>query len=176
MSGSSTPTPTFSTVRVLGHQPTAYDVVIGRGIVGDLPVALTRLAPRTKTFVVVTDDVVALLHWPTLESAFAAAGWRTPRQYVGERQADNTNKMAAPSTALSVVQISIGAGGERNKSRTAKARVEDFMLAAGCHRDCVVIALGGGIVGDLAGYVAATFMRGIDFVQVRGVDGWVGIE
>ena len=56
--------------------------------------------------------------------------------------------------------------GERFKTRETWAAVTDQMLAAGFGRDAAVIALGGGVVGDLAGFVAATFMRGIPFVQV----------
>lgn len=56
--------------------------------------------------------------------------------------------------------------GEANKTRKTWAAVTDDMLGAGLGRDAVVIALGGGVVGDLAGFVAATFMRGVPFVQV----------
>ncbi|KAH7105824.1 Pentafunctional AroM protein [Auriculariales sp. MPI-PUGE-AT-0066] len=56
--------------------------------------------------------------------------------------------------------------GENSKSRETKAKVEDWLLANACTRDTVVIALGGGVIGDLAGFIAATFMRGVRFVQV----------
>jgi len=56
--------------------------------------------------------------------------------------------------------------GESNKTRDTWARLTDQMLAKGYGRDSAVIALGGGVVGDLAGFVAATFMRGIPVVQV----------
>jgi 3-dehydroquinate synthase len=56
--------------------------------------------------------------------------------------------------------------GESNKTRDTWARLTDQMLAKGYGRDSAVVALGGGVVGDLAGFVAATFMRGIPFVQV----------
>jgi 3-dehydroquinate synthase len=56
--------------------------------------------------------------------------------------------------------------GESNKTRETWGRLTDQMLAKGYGRDCVVIALGGGVVGDLAGFVAATFMRGIPVVQI----------
>ena len=56
--------------------------------------------------------------------------------------------------------------GESNKTRDTWARLTDQMLAKGYRRDSAVIALGGGVVGDLAGFVAATFMRGIPVVQV----------
>ena len=56
--------------------------------------------------------------------------------------------------------------GESNKTRETWSRLTDQMLAKGYGRDSAVIALGGGVVGDLAGFVAATYMRGIPVVQV----------
>lgn len=56
--------------------------------------------------------------------------------------------------------------GESNKTRETWSRLTDQLLARGFGRDSAVIALGGGVVGDLAGFVAATFMRGIPIVQV----------
>jgi 3-dehydroquinate synthase len=56
--------------------------------------------------------------------------------------------------------------GEEHKTRASWARLTDEMLDAGCGRDTTVVALGGGVVGDLAGFVAATFMRGVPVVQV----------
>ncbi|KAH7311776.1 Shikimate dehydrogenase [Stachybotrys elegans] len=56
--------------------------------------------------------------------------------------------------------------GEASKNRDTKAEIEDWMLSQQCTRDTVVIALGGGVIGDMIGYVAATFMRGVRFVQV----------
>ncbi|RCI07428.1 hypothetical protein L249_3776 [Ophiocordyceps polyrhachis-furcata BCC 54312] len=56
--------------------------------------------------------------------------------------------------------------GEASKCRETKAEIEDWMLSQNCTRDTVLIALGGGVIGDMIGYVAATFMRGIRFVQV----------
>lgn len=56
--------------------------------------------------------------------------------------------------------------GESSKSRARKAAIEDEMFAAGVGRDATIVAVGGGVVGDLAGYIAATYMRGIEIVQV----------
>lgn len=56
--------------------------------------------------------------------------------------------------------------GEASKSRETKAEIEDWLLSQQCTRDTVIIALGGGVMGDMIGYVAATFMRGVRFVQV----------
>ena len=58
--------------------------------------------------------------------------------------------------------------GETSKSRETKAKIEDWLLSQEppCGRDTVILALGGGVIGDLVGYVAATYMRGVRFVQV----------
>jgi 3-dehydroquinate synthase len=56
--------------------------------------------------------------------------------------------------------------GEHEKTRERWARLTDQLLAAGCGRDTTVVALGGGVIGDLAGFVAATYMRGVPVVQV----------
>ena len=56
--------------------------------------------------------------------------------------------------------------GERHKTRQTWAELSDQMIAAGLGRDTVVVALGGGVTGDLAGFVAATYLRGVPLVQV----------
>lgn len=56
--------------------------------------------------------------------------------------------------------------GENNKNRETKAAVEDFLLTEGCTRDTVILAVGGGVIGDMIGFVAATFMRGVRVIQV----------
>jgi len=63
----------------------------------------------------------------------------------------------------SVIRIPAG---EKYKNRETWAWVTDEMLAQGFGRDSAIVAVGGGVVGDLAGFVAATYMRGIPFVQV----------
>lgn len=56
--------------------------------------------------------------------------------------------------------------GEQNKTRETWARLSDQLMVAGHRRDSVFIALGGGVTGDLAGFIAATYLRGVPFVQV----------
>ena len=57
-------------------------------------------------------------------------------------------------------------GGERNKTRRSKERLEDALLALGADRDSLLIAMGGGVVTDLVGFTAATYMRGIPWIAV----------
>ncbi|MBI3766041.1 MAG: 3-dehydroquinate synthase [Ignavibacteriales bacterium] len=56
--------------------------------------------------------------------------------------------------------------GERSKSRRSKELLENNLLALGANRDSLIVALGGGMVGDLAGFVAATLLRGIPYIQI----------
>lgn len=89
-----------------------------------------------------------------------------------EKTTPYQNLIAAFEARISVVrpgsrllQYSVHPG-ENNKSRETKAQVEDFLLTKGCTRDTVIIAVGGGVVGDMIGFVAATFMRGVRVIQV----------
>ncbi len=63
------------------------------------------------------------------------------------------------------VDLFVFAAGEKSKTRETKARIEDAMLEKGYRRDCAIIAVGGGVVTDLAGFVAGTFGRGIPFIN-----------
>ena len=119
-----------------GFQP--YDVLIGQGLMADLGVRVGALAQgRT---VIVTDETVAALHGPTVLAALEAAGVRA-------------RLLTVPP-------------GETSKSFAELERVIDRLLAFGLDRRDLIVALGGGVVGDLAGLAAALYMRGIDFVQV----------
>jgi 3-dehydroquinate synthase len=72
----------------------------------------------------------------------------------------------AASCAPAPVSVHTIPAGEASKTRKNWSRLTDELLDAGFGRDSAIIALGGGVVGDLAGFVAATYMRGIPFVQV----------
>lgn len=63
------------------------------------------------------------------------------------------------------VDLFVFAAGEKSKTRETKARIEDAMLEKGYRRDCCIIAVGGGVVTDLAGFVAGTFGRGVPFIN-----------
>ena len=76
--------------------------------------------------------------------------------------AANVESQFEPGT----VEVLTVSAGEGSKTRDMWSRLTDQMLGKGYGRDSTVIALGGGVVGDLAGFVAATFMRGIPVVQV----------
>jgi shikimate kinase/3-dehydroquinate synthase len=118
---------------------TTYDVVIGEHL---LDRAGALLAPRLpqKRAVVVSDETVAALHLPTLMEGLAKTGVITS-------------------------QIIVPAG-EASKSLESYLGVLDQLLEARVERRTSVIALGGGVVGDLAGFAAATALRGVPFVQI----------
>lgn len=107
---------------------------------------LTNL--ESSTYVLITDTNLGSLYIESFQSAF-----RTAAQEKGS------------SSRLLVHQIPPG---ESSKSRQTKDGIEDWLLSQSppCGRDTVIIALGGGVVGDLTGFVAATYMRGVRFVQV----------
>lgn len=106
-------------------------------------IARTVLAELpASTYVLITDSNLSKSHLPPLQAAFA-----------------NVN----PSAKLLTHVIPPG---EQSKSRATKATIEDWLLEQRCTRDTVLLALGGGVVGDLIGFVAATFMRGLRFCQI----------
>jgi 3-dehydroquinate synthase len=117
----------------------SYDIVIGEGLLAE---AGQRIGPllRRKVTAIVTDENVARHHLATLEGSLAAEGIRCPA-------------IVLPA-------------GEATKSFRHLAEVCDGLLAAGIERRDRVIALGGGVIGDLAGFAAAILRRGVDFIQV----------
>lgn len=64
-----------------------------------------------------------------------------------------------------IVDLFVIPAGEKSKTRETKAKVEDAMLEKGYRRDCCIIAVGGGVVTDLAGFIAGTFARGVPFIN-----------
>ncbi len=117
----------------------AYDVAIGRGLLGSLGARIARLRPGSKA-AIVTDTNVARHHLAAAEASLRAAG-------------------------VESASVSVPAG-ESTKSFAMLERVCDSLLAARVERGDVVVALGGGVVGDLAGFAASIVRRGVDYVQV----------
>jgi 3-dehydroquinate synthase len=119
----------------------SYHVQVQPGLLKDIGALASRLTPG-HTFALVTDEHVAE-RWlePVLKSFEHAAPWARVLSYA-----------ITP--------------GEAQKTRDTWAAVTDWLLRHRCSRDTTVIALGGGVVGDLAGFVAATFLRGVPVIQV----------
>lgn len=85
---------------------------------------------------------------------------KTTKKLFGLKLAKNLSRQKIKTILLSVPD------GESSKTQKFKTYLEQEMLKARCDRQTVILALGGGVVGDLAGFVAATYMRGIPYIQL----------
>ena len=117
----------------------AYEIVIGRGVLASLGERIKALRPAAKV-AIVTDATVAKHHLPAAERALKSAG--------------------IESSAIIVPE------GEGSKNYATFETVCEAIIAAHIERGDLIVALGGGVIGDLAGYAAASVRRGLDFVQV----------
>ena len=118
----------------------SYDIEIGRGLSDTLISDIKNgLCGRIKKFAVVTDSIVEPLYAKGIYEKLISAGYSADMFVIPE--------------------------GEKSKTRAMKEFVEDAMLEKGYRRDCCVIAVGGGVVSDLAGFVAGTFGRGVPFIN-----------
>ncbi|KAH0258049.1 AROM pentafunctional protein, ARO1, partial [Aureobasidium melanogenum] len=129
-------------VSILGKESIIIDYGLWKNFV--VPDLLENVS--SGTYILITDTNIGALYTPAFEAAFN----------------EHTSKLDNAPRLLTY-QV---APGESSKSRSTKAAVEDWMLSQGVTRDSVVIALGGGVIGDMIGFVAATYMRGVRFVQV----------
>jgi 3-dehydroquinate synthase len=128
------------TIRVplVEQRDASYDIRIGRGLLRELPALLA--AGPTARYAVISDSHVGKLYGEKLVAELQGAGVRA--------------------------ELITFPAGEWNKTRETWSALSDRLLAARFGRDGAVIALGGGVVGDVAGFVAATYLRGIPWVQV----------
>jgi 3-dehydroquinate synthase len=117
----------------------AYDILIGRGVIDSAGAEIARRLPGVRA-AVVTDQTVARLHLARLKESLSAAG-------------------------IEAAEVVIPPG-EESKSFDRLAFTADAILAARIERNDIVVALGGGVVGDLAGFAAAIVRRGMRVVQV----------
>jgi 3-dehydroquinate synthase len=122
---------------VLGAR--SYDILIGRGVLASLGARAARLRPKAKA-AIVTDENVAQKHLTAAMETLSASG------------------IAASSIVVPA--------GEASKSIAQFEKVCDALLAAKIERGDLVVALGGGVIGDLAGFAASAVRRGLDFIQV----------
>jgi 3-dehydroquinate synthase len=117
----------------------SYEILIGPGLLREAGRLMAGTIARPRAFIV-SDDVVAALHLRTLETALDEAGIAHMKHLVP--------------------------AGEASKDFRTLEDLADAMLAARLERSTTVVALGGGVVGDLAGFAAAIVLRGVDFVQL----------
>ncbi|MGD0561555.1 MAG: 3-dehydroquinate synthase [Roseiarcus sp.] len=117
----------------------AYKILIGDGLVESAGEHIARLAPGAQC-AIVTDETVAALHLEKLTRSLARAGLKTA--------------------------VIVCPPGEATKSYAEFARVSDALIGAHIERRDIVVAFGGGVIGDLAGFCAACLRRGVRFVQM----------
>lgn len=117
----------------------SYDILVGEQLIAT---AGAQLAPLLKSprVLVVTDSTVAKLHLPALERSLSQAGIES--------------------------EAFVLPAGEATKNFSNLANLCSRLLAAKIDRDTLLVALGGGVVGDITGFAAAILLRGIDFVQI----------
>ena len=116
-----------------------YQIAIGRGVMASLGERIRRLRPGARV-AIVADERVAALHLDAAKTSLAAA------------TIDSSVIVVPP--------------GESSKSYPIFEKVCEEVIAARIERNDLIVALGGGVVGDLAGFVAASVRRGLDYVQV----------
>ena len=117
----------------------AYDILIGTGLLSQAGALIAPFLARPRV-AVVSDENVAVLHLDTLRAGLDAVG-------------------------ISMVNLTLPAG-EATKSWPHFTRTVEWLLEEKIERRDVVIALGGGVIGDLVGFAAAVLRRGVRFVQV----------
>src|SRR4051812_9537355 len=116
----------------------SYPIHIGRGLLDSAELYAPHVKGRQAA--IVSNEVVAPLYLARAKAALERAGGRP-------------------------IDIVVSDGEQAKDWRTLQ-QVFDALLAARCGRDCVIVALGGGVVGDLAGFAAAIYQRGVDYLQV----------
>lgn len=118
----------------------SYEIEIGFGLQQQFIKDIKNgLVGEIKKFAVITDSVVKDLYAEKIYQSLLEQGY-TADLFVFE-------------------------AGEKSKTRKTKENIEDAMLEKGYRRDCCIIAVGGGVVTDLAGFVAGTFGRGVPFIN-----------
>ena len=114
----------------------SYPILIGSGLLSE--VRIIRELIRARQVLVITNDIVAPLYFSLLEKAI---------------DTDELRTLVLPD-------------GEEQKSLETFAKILNALMEHGFHRDACLVALGGGVIGDIGGFAAACYQRGIDYVQV----------
>ena len=127
---------------ILGKESIHIGFQLWNHIVNDL----LKHTPSS-TYAVISDTNVGPLYGARLQQAFEEAS------------------MSLKRSSFRLISYYIPPG-ESSKTRETKSLLEDWLLKNECTRDTVIIAMGGGVIGDMIGFVAATFMRGVRFIQI----------
>lgn len=152
------------------HALGQYDVCVEPGILLSLPELLQGPLGKRK-LVLITDDIVGRYYDEWTRAT-------TEARALGARSSDAGIRLRCEA------RLTFPAG-EESKTRETWLRLTDEMLTQGLDRHAAIVALGGGVVGDLAGFVAATYLRGVPYAQVpttllamldASVGGKVGVD
>ena len=117
-----------------------YDVIIERGILNQVGKLVKKILPKAESCVIVSDSNVAPVYAETVKQSLETAGYRAA--------------------------INIFPAGEENKRLPAIVGMYEAFTQAELSRSDFAVALGGGVTGDMCGFAAATYLRGIPFVQI----------
>lgn len=132
--------PTGSDVHIL--QCLSSRIHLGYHLDQHISSTISQSFPNTSTIVIITDSNLESLHLPQLVTSL--------------NQALSKDEDRVKKNLKTRILIKIIKPGEESKSRKVKEEVEDWMLEMKCVRDTILIALGGGVVGDLSGFIAST--------------------
>ena len=124
---------------VVVHTDNPYEVTIGRGLLDTVGTWLAELT-KTRVAALVADDVVDALYGDQVAASLAEAGFHVARTTF--------------------------AHGEPHKNLATYTNILDFLAESGLTRSDVVVALGGGVTGDMVGFAAATYLRGVAVAQI----------
>lgn len=128
------------TVVTIQQPSLTYPIRVGAGLLSQAGLFLQEVTPQAQRVLVVSDSVVGPLYQGTVCQHLEGAGFQV---------------------ALTLMDT-----GEAHKTLETLAKLYDFALDSGLNRNDTIVALGGGIVGDLTGFLAATYLRGLAFVQI----------
>ncbi len=122
------------------HASVDYNILIEKGSLSKSGFYAREVFPKAKQAAIITDDTVASLYLETVKESFVNAGY--------------------------TVSIYIFPHGEDSKSQETLFGIYDFLIENQLTRSDFIVALGGGVVGDISGFAAATYLRGIAFMQI----------
>lgn len=125
------------TVNLPAKSASRYSILIGTGL---LDCVIEAIPDTAKYIVIITDNTIKKRYASELHHTLQQKGYK-------------------------VFTLSFPPG-ERHKNIKTKCKLENAMLKNGCDRNTCIMALGGGVVGDMAGFIAATYMRGINYIQI----------
>lgn len=117
----------------------SYSIIIKKGLLKSLPSGLKKMFPK-KTAIILTDSNVDKLYGRAFYDAMKGCGI--------------------------TAEYRVFKAGEKSKTRKTKQKIEDSLLKKAIGRDSYLIALGGGVTGDMGGFIASTYLRGIPYIQI----------